>query len=68
MGQPLFVKLVDQGRIVYQESFEDQAARAERTWGRYKHVELSPRVQETKNRFSAMRAKEVQAAREGLKK
>src|SRR5262249_46468445 len=49
IGQPLFVKLVDQGRIVYQESFEDQAARAERTWGRYRRVELSPLVQETKD-------------------
>jgi nicotinic acid phosphoribosyltransferase len=68
MGQPLFVKLVDQGRIVYQESFEDQAARAERTWGKYRRVALSPRVQETKDRYSAMRAQEISAARARLKR
>src|SRR5439155_21699558 len=45
-GEPLFVKLVDQGRIVYRESFQEQAARAERTWGRYKHITLSPKVAE----------------------
>src|SRR5438874_11018475 len=31
-GEPLFVKLVAQGRIVYRESFQDQAARADRMW------------------------------------
>ncbi|HMF19538.1 MAG TPA: hypothetical protein VKE98_20190 [Gemmataceae bacterium] len=66
LGQPLFVKLVDKGRIVYQESFEEQAARADRTWGKYQRIALSPRVQETKNRFGAMRAKEVKAAQERL--
>jgi nicotinic acid phosphoribosyltransferase len=66
IGQPLFVKLVEQGRIVYRESFEEQAARADRTWGEYKRVELSPRVQQTKDRFGAMRAQEVKAARERL--
>ncbi len=66
LGEPLFVKLVERGRIVYQESFQDQAARAERTWGQYRRVELSPRVQETKDRFGAMRAREVRAARERL--
>src|SRR5262249_4327875 len=35
-GEPLFVKLVEAGRIVYRESFEQQAERADRTWGRYK--------------------------------
>jgi nicotinic acid phosphoribosyltransferase len=66
LGQPLFAKLVDQGRIVYRESFEEQAARADRTWGKYQRIELSPRVQETKNRFGAMRMQEVRAARERL--
>jgi len=41
LGEPLFVKLVEQGRIVYREGFEEQAARADRTWGRYKRLELS---------------------------
>src|SRR5262249_38685751 len=40
-GEPLFVKLVESGRVVYLESFADQAARAERTWGRYRRFELS---------------------------
>ena len=68
LGPPLFVKLVEQGRIVYRESFEDQAARADRTWGRYKRVELSPLVRETKERFEAMRSQEVRAAQERLKR
>ena len=38
-GEPLFVKLVDQGRVVYAEDFRDQAARADRTWGRYSRWE-----------------------------
>jgi len=37
---------VDQGRIVYDESFPDQADRADRTWGKYKKVELSPLIAE----------------------
>ena len=65
-GEPLFVKLVDAGRIVYRESFEEQAARADRTWGRYKRFELSEKVKGWKERFEAMRAREVAAARERL--
>jgi nicotinate phosphoribosyltransferase len=65
-GAPLFVKLVEAGRVVYREGFEDQAARADRTWGRYKRVELSPRVKEYKDRFTAMHDREIQAARERL--
>lgn len=65
-GEPLFVKLVDQGRIVYAESFPDQAARADRTWGRYRRVELSAQVQATMDRFCAMRAQEIQAAKRRL--
>jgi nicotinic acid phosphoribosyltransferase len=65
-GEPLFVKLVDQGRIVYQESFEDQAARVERTWGRYKRLCLSAKVEGYMRRFEAMRAREVAAARSRL--
>lgn len=58
-GEPLFVKLVEQGRIVYRESFQDQAARADRTWGIYRRMELSPRVREYQRLFNAMREKEV---------
>jgi nicotinate phosphoribosyltransferase len=66
-GEPLFVKLVDQGRIVYRESFDSQADRADRSWGHYRRIELSPRVAEYQRRFRAMRAREVSAARERLR-
>jgi nicotinate phosphoribosyltransferase len=65
-AEPLFVKLVEQGRIVYQETFPEQAARAERTWGRYERWELSPRVAEYQQRFRAMREAEMAAARQRL--
>lgn len=62
-GEPLFVKLVDQGRIVYRESFEEQAARADSTWERYARWELSPRIAEVMSRFRTMKATETAAAR-----
>ena len=62
-GEPLFVKLVEAGRIVYRESFQEQAARADRTWGRYKRVELSPLMAEYRGRFNAMREREVAEAK-----
>ncbi|MCX7702181.1 MAG: hypothetical protein N2039_14995, partial [Gemmataceae bacterium] len=65
-GEPLFVRLVEQGRIVYRESFEEQADRADATWGRYQKVEWSPRVAETMARFQAMRQREVAEARARL--
>jgi nicotinic acid phosphoribosyltransferase len=65
-GEPLFVKLVEQGRIIYRESFEDQAARAERTWGQFQRVELSERVGGYMQRFNTMREREVAAARQRL--
>ena len=65
-GEPLFVKLVDQGRVVYREPFDDQADRADRTWDRYAKWELSPRVQDYADRFRRMRAEEVAAARARL--
>jgi nicotinic acid phosphoribosyltransferase len=65
-GEPLFVALVTGGRIVYRESFDEQADRADRTWGRYCRVQLSPRVQDTMERFRSMRAQEVAAARQRL--
>lgn len=65
-GEPLFVKLVDQGRIVYAESFREQAARTEPTWNRYARWEASPLVAGHMRRFRAMRAVEVAAAKERL--
>ena len=65
-GEPLFVKLVDQGRIVYNESFDAQADRAEQTWRKYKGWRPSPRVAEYLERFRTMRREEVAAARERL--
>jgi nicotinic acid phosphoribosyltransferase len=65
-GEPLFVKLVEQGRIVYREGFAEQADRADRTWGAYRRWELSPRVRDYQDRFRVMRAREVAAARARL--
>lgn len=65
-GEPLFVKLVEQGRVVYRESFDAQADRADRTWGRYKRWELAPKVAGYMKRFQEMRGREVAAVREGL--
>ncbi len=62
LGKPLFVKLVDQGRIVYREPFEAQAARADATWGRYSRWELSPKVGDVMGRFRAMRKEEIASA------
>jgi nicotinate phosphoribosyltransferase len=65
-GEPLFVKLVEQGRIVYDESFGEQADRADRTWGRYTRWETSELVRDYQERFRSMRQREVQAARSRL--
>jgi nicotinic acid phosphoribosyltransferase len=62
-GDPLLVKLVEQGRVVYTEPFREQAARAERTWDRYTKWVPSPLVAEYLWRFEAMRAAEVTAAK-----
>jgi len=67
-GEPLMVKLVEHGRIVYRESFSEQAARAERTWGRYRRVTLSRQVSETMERYRATREREIKSARERLAK
>jgi nicotinic acid phosphoribosyltransferase len=64
--EPLFVKLVEGGRIVYEESFQEQAARADRTWGRYRKWTLSPKVAENQARFNAMKEREVREARQRL--
>lgn len=65
-GEPLFQCLVENGRIVYDESFDAQADRADATWGRYRRVELSARVRTTRERFAAMREQEVAASRRRL--
>ena len=61
-GEPLFCRLVANGRIVYDESFPAQADRADATWGRFRSVELSPVVKETMRRFNAMKAAETRAS------
>ncbi len=67
-GEPLFVKLVEQGRIVYKESFQEQAARADATWGKYKEWKLSPKVQEYRDRFRAMKEAEVAEAKKRIQR
>jgi hypothetical protein len=59
----MLVKLVDQGRVVYREDIREQAARAERTWDRYSRWEPSDKVADYLQRFRAMRATEVAAAK-----
>jgi nicotinate phosphoribosyltransferase len=65
-GEPLFVKLVEQGRIVNPEDmdFRRQAQRANETWERYRSVELSPRVGAWKAQFQAMRSEAQARARQ----
>jgi nicotinate phosphoribosyltransferase len=65
-GEPLLVKLVEQGRVVYREDFREQAARAERTWQRYSKWQPSEKVAEYMRRFREMRANEVAEARKRL--
>ncbi len=65
-GKPLFVKLVENGRIVYNESFDAQADRADATWGKYTQVVLSEKVRGWKERFMKMREKEVAEAKARL--
>jgi nicotinic acid phosphoribosyltransferase len=65
-GEPLFVKLVDQGKIVYSETFQEQAARADRTWGQYKQFKLSPVVQAWMDQYRSMREQEIAEAQAQL--
>jgi hypothetical protein len=65
-GEPLFVKLVENGRVVHREAFEAQADRADRTWGRYLRWELSAKLQRDLDRFRGMRDREIAAARQRL--
>jgi nicotinate phosphoribosyltransferase len=66
-GEPLFVQLVKQGRIVYRESFDEQADRADRTWGKYARWEMSEKVKGYQERFRAMREREIALARQHLR-
>ena len=65
-GEPLFVRLVEEGRIVYRESFQEQADRADRTWERYSRWEMSPKVTEVMARFRAMHDHEIGEAKARL--
>lgn len=65
-GEPLFVKLVDKGRVVYNESFQRQADRADFTWDRYREVRLSEKVRHWKETYSKKRKEEIQASRARL--
>jgi nicotinic acid phosphoribosyltransferase len=65
-GEPLLVKLVEQGGIVYSEGLKEQAARADRTWDRYVRWEPSEQVADYLQRFRAMRSTEVVAAKQRL--
>jgi nicotinate phosphoribosyltransferase len=65
-GQSLFVPLVRQGKIVYDEAFSAQADRAERTWNQFRRWELSPVVSGWLDRFREMRAAEIRDAKARL--
>jgi nicotinic acid phosphoribosyltransferase len=65
-GEALFVPLVRRGRVVYRETFDEQADRADRTWGRYRRWVLSEKVRDWQERFREMRECEVTAARRRL--
>jgi nicotinic acid phosphoribosyltransferase len=65
-GEPLFVKLVEQGRVVYREGYAEQAARAESTWGQYTKWEPSTLVADHLRRFREMRTSEIAAAKQRL--
>jgi len=45
-GIPLMQKLVENGRIVYNETLEQQAARTKATWNSYDDVQYSPKTKE----------------------
>src|SRR5262249_62092399 len=64
-GELLFVKLVENGRVVYGESFPEQMARADATWEEYKRWEMSPRLAWGMRRVEGMRGSEGGAGRGG---
>ncbi len=60
-GKPLFIKLVEDGRIINPEdmNFKAQAERANKTWGKYRGFTLSQKIKEWKGIFEEMRQKAV---------
>ncbi len=60
-GRPLFVKLVEKGRIINPEDmdFRTQAQRADRTWNKYRSFKLSPEITKWKGIFREMKKKAV---------
>jgi nicotinate phosphoribosyltransferase len=64
-GEPLYVKLVEHGRIINPEdmNFEAQAERGNRTWGKYKSYRLSPLITEWMEKFVKMRSEAQERAR-----
>jgi nicotinate phosphoribosyltransferase len=60
-GRPLFIKLVEQGRIINPEDmeFKIQAKRAEETWNRYKGYSLSPKIKKWTELFEDMKKKAI---------
>jgi nicotinate phosphoribosyltransferase len=67
-GEPLFVKLVENGRIVYRESFDEQADRADCTWGRYQRWMLSEKVTAVMEHYRRLRGDEIAAAKQRLER
>ena len=65
-GELLYQKLVNKGRIVYNESEKTQAERSNRTWGQYTDVEFSPTIQHYMRTYREKRSIERPAAREAL--
>ncbi|CAN5534319.1 hypothetical protein BH10CYA1_BH10CYA1_17810 [soil metagenome] len=57
-GIPLYVQLVKQGRIVYNESLVEQGKRANETWGKYTRVEVSPLIQHYMDVYRGKREEE----------
>jgi len=66
-GEPLFIKLVEKGRIVNPEdmNFAAQAERSCKTWKKYKGYTLSPLIAEWQSAFKGMRAEAVKRSRKG---
>ncbi len=60
-GTPLFVKLVENGKIINPEDmdFKIQADRANKTWNRYSGFTLSPKIGEWKDLFEDMKQRAV---------
>ena len=63
-GKLLFIKLVENGKIVNPEdmNFSAQAKRGNETWNKYRGFTLSPKIKEWKNRFNDMKKKAISRA------